>query len=891
MDQETFHARQRELLNPSGQPELPSRSNQMDPEPPPHHAPARQPARFSRRKLLIAGSATAGLVTASALGVLELHKLLQKHGTDVLGSFRHLGNQRQAPPAIQPPYTTPQDLIIFSGKLSPNWNDWSWPHSYPVSRAPLFTDGTSVIQFSPANGNAVYLSHAPLKTAGYGFLQFWAHGGLAGGQQLIAGMVDQTYSFSNEPSINPYIQGGFLPANQWSLVRIPLTALQSADTLIGGIIIRDASGTLQPDLFLADIRLVHLPNPNRPQIISGDSLDLASVLLFFDRQMLADDVTLPRFYQISSLEDGSYFRPLEPGKANYDATHKSVSLVVPAPLQDGKHYLVSVGRVRSVDGPMLSDASSVTVTAHTLEVQIDISARGPAISPYIYGVNVLENPGVIADLRPRLNRWGGTQTSRYNWKLGNAFNAGNDYYFENGNYGYTSPADTRPSGVVDQFVAKTLTAGVDSLVSIPALGWVAKDTNPASRSVNPGQGTPPLHPGSDITVFGYDPTANRQRTSVPSRARKGAPFSDPPNLGDSSVAQDEWVNHLTRRFGQASNGGVKFYAIDNEPELWQYLERDVRPIQLSYEDMRDFFLDYGTAIKDVDSSAMVTAPVIWGWSNYFYSSLDRGIDNFKTKPDFHAHNDTPFLIWWMDQIRQHDEKAGRRTLDVLDLHFFSQALGVYYQPRTDADGRALRLRATRSLWDKTYKDESWINDYIYLIPRMLSWISQSYPGTKFGLSEYSWGGDTTMNGGLAEAELLGIFGREGLYFACFWANPKPGTPVYNAIKMYTNFDSQGGWFDGTSISATTTRPELLSCYATERANGDVLLMVLNKHEQATLTPTIHLPHVGARHITSYSYSASTGQTIAPGESLTMTDESLRFSFPAYSITLLKLAKA
>ena len=44
----------------------------------------------------------------------------------------------------------------------------------------------------------------------------------------------------------------------------------------------------------------------------------------------------------------------------------------------------------------------------------------------------------------------------------------------------------------------------------------------------------------------YDPTANRERTSLPSLARKGAPFSYPPNLTDGKVYQDEWVAYLRR---------------------------------------------------------------------------------------------------------------------------------------------------------------------------------------------------------------------------------------------------------------------------------------------------------------------------------------------------------
>ena len=71
----------------------------------------------------------------------------------------------------------------------------------------------------------------------------------------------------------------------------------------------------------------------------------------------------------------------------------------------------------------------------------------------------------------KLNRWGGNPSTRYNWKLGNAWNAGRDYFYRNGDYGYTG------SSASDDFVAETLAAGGDALVTFPTLGWVAKNND------------------------------------------------------------------------------------------------------------------------------------------------------------------------------------------------------------------------------------------------------------------------------------------------------------------------------------------------------------------------------------------------------------------------------
>src|SRR5436190_370453 len=83
---------------------------------------------------------------------------------------------------------------------------------------------------------------------------------------------------------------------------------------------------------------------------------------------------------------------------------------------------------------------------------------------------------------------------------------------------------------------------------------------------------------------------------------------------------------------------------------------------------------------------------------------------------------------WLDQVRKHDEQAGQRTLDVLDVHYYPQASGVF-SAADDPQTRGLRLRSTRALWDPTYTDESWIGEPVRLIPRLREWVDRYYPGT------------------------------------------------------------------------------------------------------------------------------------------------------------------
>lgn len=540
-----------------------------------------------------------------------------------------------------------------------------------------------------------------------------------------------------------------------------------------------------------------------------------------------------------------------------------------------------VGR-RSLSGSSATAGSRAAVCTIT----IDTAQEVHPISPLIYGMADAK-PAFLRDLRLGSNRWGGNPSTRYNWERGNCWNAARDWEFRNGHYDHTRPEDRQPSGVADQFIAANRAAGVATILTIPTIGWVAKDANNESRSLNvPKEGGDPVSPGSEA-IAGYDPTENRRRTSIPSFARKRGPFQDPPDLRDNAVYQDEWVHHLVRRFGRAAEGGVRFYAMDNEPDLWDATHTDIRPARLGYDDLLAQFLEYATAVKAVDPTAQVTGPVSWGWTGYLHSPRDRG--QWAARPDRRAHGDMEFLPWFLDQVRRHDQKTGRRTLDVLDIHYYPQAAGVYGSSKQSAKIEALRLRSTRSLWDPTYVDESWIREAVRLIPRMKEWIARYYPGTKLGITEWNWGAGRTLNGGLAVAEVLGLFGREGVDLANFWTHPRKETPAYFAFKMYRNVDGRGGGFGDQSVRAVSSAPHAVSCFASvDSRTGEPVAMLLNKQPDQEAAVTIQIQH--ARPVTRaalWRYSGENLQAIVPLPEASVAGGTLRLTAPAYSMTLIR----
>ncbi len=479
------------------------------------------------------------------------------------------------------------------------------------------------------------------------------------------------------------------------------------------------------------------------------------------------------------------------------------------------------------DLSLYNDGKSGPQPTTAVKVGIDGSLARHAISPLIYGV-AWADQSYLKSNNLTVNRWGGDPTSRYNWRLGSAMNTAFDWYYENTNDGNSC---TGAGCAVDEMVSADRAAGSASLITVPTLPWVAKNTSLDTcgfkvSKYGPQQETDPFRPncGNGVTKSGKNITGN-----------------DPRDTSVKSTPADikAWIQHLVKKFGPASSGGVKFFAMDNEPELWYTTHRDVAPKPLTYQGLYQEFESYATVVKQADPSASVNGPVPWGWSAYFDSSFDSAN---QTESDRKAHGNLPILAWFLKTVRQHDEQVHRRTLDVLDIHYYPQGNGVF-SGSTDSATDALRLRQTRALWDPTYVDESWINSKVDLIPLMNGWISQYYPGTKLGISEWNFGADGSMNGALAIANVLGVYGKEGIYLASYWTHPDPGSLGSMAFDMYRNYDGKDHTFGTTSIQTTSGSTSKLMAFSALRSDHKVTVMLVNQEPSTSINADLDLKNL------------------------------------------------
>jgi chitodextrinase len=454
---------------------------------------------------------------------------------------------------------------------------------------------------------------------------------------------------------------------------------------------------------------------------------------------------------------------------------------------------------------------------------VDLTAPRHPISPEIYGMNFADE-ALAEELGLPVRRWGGNATTRYDFAT-DTTNRGSDWYFENVPGG-ADPANLPDGSESDLFVEQDRRTGTDSILTLPLIGW-----KPKARDYTCGFSIAKYGPqqGSDAQ---WRPDCGNGVKPDGTFVTGNDPHDTSVEIGPEYVT--DWLEHLTGKYGTAADGGVRFYNFDNEPDIWHATHRDVHPAGASYDEMRDRTYEIGAAVKAADPGAKTLGPVGWGWNSLFMSGHDQETCNrlggscWGNPPDRAAHGGVPFGEWYLARMREYEEEHGVRILDYYDNHWYPQGSGVAFGNGNDPATNALRLRSTRNLWDPDYVDESWINDRTRLIPRMKDMVAANYPGTKTAITEYNWGALNHINGALAQADVLGIFGREGLDLATLWAPPSAAQPGAYAFRMFLNYDGQGGRFGNTSVKATSTDEDKLAVYAAQTPGQKLTFVVVNK---------------------------------------------------------------
>ena len=556
-------------------------------------------------------------------------------------------------------------------------------------------------------------------------------------------------------------------------------------------------------------------------------------------------------------------------------------------LTNGTTYYYVVSAMNSAGESGNSTQASVTPAAVAVNVTITVNpAVTKPISPYIYGTNFYSG-NTNAPSQLTLDRAGGNRWTAYNW-INNGSNAGSDYFYENDDYLCNGTCNAGiPAEAVRMFIAGDQQAGLASLVTFQMQGYVSKDTAVVQVP----------QPFPNLTYF--RPTVDKKSTV------SSQPFTltPPPASADNHVYLDEFAWGLDQKFSGknifgASPAEPTFISLDNEPDLWNSTHQE---IQGSANVSSDTFVAKTTALsralKDQFPSVLIFGPVNYGFNGIYSWQGDSTL------------NPTPNgANWFADKylagVHTASTTYGAPLVDVYDFHWYSEATdgtarvtNMTGSTLTDPQVQAI-VQSPRSLWDNTYKENSWITNNvlggpIYILGRLQAKINAANSGMKIAITEYENGGFNHIAGTIAQADNLGIFGSEGIFAACFW--PPSGTYDYAmaGFRAYRGFDGAGATFGDTTLQATSSNVANVVVYASadSATPGRYVFVAINRSTSSQVTAINGVTLSGTANLYQMTASSASGQNpVRPVSIGTMavSGNSLKVTLPALSVTTIEV---
>ncbi|MBX7116799.1 MAG: glycoside hydrolase family 44 protein [Myxococcaceae bacterium] len=518
-----------------------------------------------------------------------------------------------------------------------------------------------------------------------------------------------------------------------------------------------------------------------------------------------------------------------------------------------------------------------SLPSRAADITIDVFAGRHPISNGIYGVTE-SNEAQLKRMGATMRRMGGNAWSRYNHTNSTTNEGGDGRFYKN-----LVLKDGGTSDYSADFVAGALDAGMWSLLEVPLLGYVAKNGSATAA---------PYTCGYKVSLYGpqeaVDPLDADCGNGVfldGGRITVNDPLDTSVRIDAGFV--DSWVQQLVATFGTAADGGVRFYNLGNQPALWSETHRDVHPAPSTYAETASLMTSYGKVVKQRDPAAKTLGPAEWGWLNYFDSAA---LERSTLLVDF--------VPYYLLQAKLYEQINGTRVLDYLDLHVFPQAMAPETARITAGDTsaatNALRLRSTAILWDPTYIAESWetccYDATLRIIPRMKEWVAANYPGTGLAISEYDWGAPNHLSGALAQADVLGILGREGVDLAALGTAPADDALLEDAFKLFRNFDGAGARFGEVSVSANSSDVTKVASFAAFNAQGKLTVVLINKDSAVPQTANLNFANVmGSGSWRAFSFGAAPLARLAASGSGVVTGGTLTRVMAPYSAEIIEFS--
>ncbi|MCF0072911.1 T9SS type A sorting domain-containing protein [Dyadobacter sp. CY261] len=464
------------------------------------------------------------------------------------------------------------------------------------------------------------------------------------------------------------------------------------------------------------------------------------------------------------------------------------------------------------------------ITFGQIQVAIDAAAEVKPISPYLYGRNnsfsstdpnwTLPESDLIRlrDAGVRFFREsGGNNSSKYNWRR--KLSSHPDWY----NNVYVNNWDQAAQALQKHFPA------AQGMWAFPLLGQAAKSStaNFADWDYNRSQ-------------WWEGVNQNLAGGGVPNATGTKAKKE-----GDIHAYLEKWdadsvVGILGHWFGAGGIGlkreGIRYWNMDNEPEIWSGTHDDVMPKQITPQEFMQRYIATAKKAKAIDPEIRLAGPVTaneWQWYNWDGKPVT---ENGKTYP---------WLEYFIKTVAEEQQKSGVRLLDVLDIHFY---------PATKKTEEVVQLH--RVFFDRDYifpeangvktinggYDNSLTREYIFA--RCNDWLNQ-YLGAGHG-----------VNLGLTET---GIDGSVAPSVAAVWYASTVGEFMKNNVEIFTPWTWKPGMWETLhllsrynqthSVRAVSANEALISAYPSVNVTADSMTVVLiNRSPDQIQHVSVRLDH-------------------------------------------------
>src|ERR1019366_680026 len=504
---------------------------------------------------------------------------------------------------------------------------------------------------------------------------------------------------------------------------------------------------------------------------------------------------------------------------------------------------------------------------------INTSTGRNAISPYIYG----SNGSLLGKENFSSIRVGGNRLTGYNWE-NNFSNAGSDYQQSSDNYLVSTLSASQqlvPGVIALNLVDSNSTKS--TLFTLPMAGYVSRDSKGTVQT-------------SEVAPSARWRQVVNKKSSITALA-----FTLTPDTTDNYVYVDEFLNYMNIKRGKSNAGGINAYLMDNEPDLWSSTHPRIHPNAVGAAELVNKTVALAKTVKDMDATAEV-----FGYESYGFS----GYNTLQGASDYVQPSGQWYIDYYLSNMSSASSSDGRRLLDVLSLHWYSEAEGAGDNTRiinsgaTTSNDNKARMQAPRTLWDSSYIENSWIGQSfasdLPLIPRIMKSINQNYSGTKLAFTEYNYGDFNHISSGIAQADVLGIFGKYGVYAATYWQIQSTVNYISAGFKIFRNYDGHNSTFGNTNVYSKMSDKVNSSVYTSIIGTSDsVLTMVVMNKSSTSINGQFAITTSGTTYSTADVWGFdSISSTITARSGITsISGNNFNYSIPALSVLFFKIKGA